>query len=69
MHSSLPFLEVRGQRKSKNEWITVIRYFTDIADRVHFVHSNNVQLYIDNLEALGIFKIKNEDMADARGNL
>ena len=61
-YKSMPFLEVQDQHKSKGGWMTVIRYFTDIADRVNFVHSNNVQLYIDNLEALGIFKIKNDEL-------
>ena len=59
MHTNpYPFLEVRDQDKSKDEGVTVIRYFTDIADRVNFVHSSNVPLYLDNLQALGIFKIK-----------
>ncbi len=57
---SMPFLEVRSQRKLKGGWMVVVRYFTDIANRINFVHPSNIQLYLDNLQALGIFKIEND---------
>ncbi len=59
-YDSIPFLEVRSQHKSNDSWLVVIKYFTDIADRINFVHPSNIQLYLDNLQALGIFKIEND---------
>lgn len=58
-YKSIPFLEVRAQHKSDNREWTEIRYFTDIPNRVSFAHPNNLDLYLDNIEALGIFRATN----------
>ena len=56
----LPFLEIRDQYKSKNEWKDRIRYFTDIVNRVEFQEPENIELYFENLKAMGIFEIRDD---------
>ncbi len=58
--SRLPFLEIRDQHQSKDEWISRIRYFTDIVSRVNFQKPENIELYFDNLKALGILEIRDD---------
>ena len=57
---ALPFLEVRNQHKSKDEWMTTIKYFTDISNKVHLLNPKNIELYFDNLKAIGILEIRND---------
>ena len=56
----IPFLEVRSHLKTKNEWNTLIKYFTDISDRVDIQKPENISLYFENLKAAGIFQIDND---------
>jgi len=52
----LPFLEISKQHTSTNEYIIIARYFTDIINRVNLANPDNIELYLDNLEAMGIFE-------------
>lgn len=57
MIERLPFLEISKQHTSINEYIIIARYFTDIINRVNLANPDNIELYLDNLEAMGIFEI------------
>ena len=57
---SIPFLEVRSKHKSKSGWRTIIKYFTDISSRVNLLQPKNIELYFDNLKAIGILEIRDD---------
>ncbi len=59
-YNKLPFFEIRDQYATKNEWVARIRYFTDITDRVNFQKPDNIELYLDNLKAAGVFEIRED---------
>ena len=59
-YNRLPFLEVRNQHKSTGEWRIIIKYFTDISSRVNLLQPKNIELYFDNLKAIGILEIRDD---------
>lgn len=55
-----PFLEIRSQKKSGDVWKRTVKYFTGITGRVNLWHPENLELYFENLQALGIFEIRDD---------
>jgi len=55
----IPFLEVRGDTHKENEgWVVMAKYFTDISRKIAFSSPENLEVYIDNLQSLGIFQVR-----------
>ena len=59
--NDLPFLEVRNQHKSRDQWKSEINYFTDISNRIHLLQPKNIELYFDNLKAIGVLEKIRDD--------
>ncbi|MCY4258767.1 MAG: Abi-alpha family protein [Rhodobacteraceae bacterium] len=52
--AGIPFLEVRSNLKEREGGKTLAKYFTDIDSKVDLSSSESVEVYIDNLQSLGI---------------
>lgn len=56
--NGIPYLEVRSNAgKSYEGFITVVKYFTDINKKVTLSAPENFEVYIENLQSLGIFDV------------
>ena len=60
LEESLPFIEVKNQKGVGGSGWRVAKYFTDIAHRVSLRHPENLELYFENLQAMGIFEIRDD---------
>lgn len=56
--SSLPFLGVEDHESSTSSWRTIVKYFTDINERITLQNPDNIELYLDNINALGVLDIR-----------
>lgn len=55
----IPFLEVRSHAQKEDEgWIDKDKYFTDISKKVDLSSPKNLEVYIGNLQASGVFEVR-----------
>ena len=54
----IPFLEVRSAvRKGGGSWTVMVKYFTDVSEKVALSSPEDLEVYIENLQSLGIFQV------------
>lgn len=58
--TGIPFVEVRLNRKNKNEWSTLNSMMPGVSCLAELSYPNNIHAYISNLEGLGIFRVRQD---------
>ena len=56
----IPFIEVRLNKKGKNEWQTLESMKAGLSCLSKLQHPNNIHAYISNLEGLGVFQVRQD---------
>jgi len=55
----IPFLEVRSAvRKEGDSWTVMVKYFTDVSEKIALSSPEDIEVYIENLQSLGIFQVR-----------